>query len=535
MTGRLIVSLVLTLAAGGATQTATQPTQLSAKGPSVSETHPASVDPLETARAMMKEGKYVEAAAAFRAILDKDPAAMHAHVGLMRSLVRMGKVEDAEEAGKKALAALPHSPVIHAAFGDVEFRAGKFAEAESEYRASLKVDDTSARGWFGMARLYEMLSMRKHAKEAYAQAHSFDPKDGQIFQHWLDTLPYPERLQALKKYAGDNPTEREQAGIKFLTEVSQKKPWVLAGNVEKAEVKMLPYGRELAAIDTGNRIGGQHVSKGYGLQLKFNDRASATLLLDTGADGVTIGRKLAEKAGVVKIADTYFGGLGDSGPVEGYVGWVDKITIGKLEFRNCIVTVSSKNDVADEAGLIGADIFKKFLITLDFKDWKMLLSPLPKNPAFNGSDDDPQDRYIAPEMQSYAKVYEFEDHLFIPTIVSDKASGNFMLDTGADLNITNPEIARQVTKTSYEGAYLKGVSGTVKEVLNGDKAILQFAKVRVRSDDIPIIDLRRTSNSFGTEVAGLIGIRTLVQMKMTIDYRDGLVNLAVYEFRKARE
>jgi predicted aspartyl protease len=298
---------------------------------------------------------------------------------------------------------------------------------------------------------------------------------------------------------------------------------------------MLPYGRELAFIDTGNRVGGQQVSKGYGLQLKFNDRASATLLLDTGADGVTIGRKLAEKAGVVKIADTYFGGLGDSGPVEGYVGWVDKITIGSLEFHNCIVTVSSKNDVADEAGLIGADVFKKFLITLDFRDWKMLLSPLPKNPAFSGSDDDPQDRYIAPEMQSYAKVYEFDDQLFIPTIISDKASGNFILDTGADLNITNPEIAKQVTKSSFEGAYLKGVSGTVKEVLNGDKAILQFAKVRVRSDDIPVIDLHKESNSFGTELAGLIGIRTLVQMKMTIDYRDGLVDLSVYDFRKARE
>jgi hypothetical protein len=165
----------------------------------------------------------------------------------------------------------------------------------------------------------------------------------------------------------------------------------------------------------------------------------------------------------------------------------------------------------------------------------MLLSPLPKNPAFSGSDDDPQDRYIAPEMQSYAKVYEFDDQLFIPTIISDKASGNFILDTGADLNITNPEIAKQVTKSSFEGAYLKGVSGTVKEVLNGDKAILQFAKVRVRSDDIPVIDLHKESNSFGTELAGLIGIRTLVQMKMTIDYRDGLVDLSVYDFRKARE
>jgi len=533
MTGRLFISIVLAAMCGA--QTTTQATGVSAKGPSISESQAAVVNPLDAARALMKQGKYIEAAAAFRAIVDKEPAAMHAHVGLMRSLVRMGKIEDAEEAGKKALAALPNSPVIHAAFGDVEFRAGKFAEAESEYRACLKVDDTSSRGLFGMGRLYEMLSMRQHAKQAYTQAHSFDPNDGQIFEHWLDFLPYPERLQAFKKHVGDHPTDRQEAEIKFLTAVSQKKSWVLAGDVKKAELKMLPYGRELAAIDTGNRIGGQHVSKGCGLQLKFNGRASATLLLDTGAYGVVIGRGLAEKAGVIKIADTYFGGLGDSGPVEGYVGWVDKITIGSLEFHNCIVTVSSRNDVVDEAGLIGADIFKKFLITLDFKDWKMLLSPLPKNPAFSGSDDDPQDRYVAPEMQSYAKVYEFEDHLFIPTIVSDKASGNFMLDTGSDLNITNPAIATKVTKSSYEGMYLKGVSGSVRQVLNGDKAILQFAKVRVRSDDIPIIDLQKTSNSFGTEVAGLIGIRTLVQMKMTIDYRDGLVDLAVYEFRKARE
>jgi len=75
----------------------------------------------------------------------------------------------------------------------------------------------------------------------------------------------------------------------------------------------------------------------------------------------------------------------------------------------------------------------------------------------------------------------------------------------------------------------------VKQVLNGDKAILQFAKMRVRSDDIPVIDISNISNSEGTEIAGFIGIRTLTQMKMTIDYRDGLVNLEVYDFKKARE
>ena len=185
--------------------------------------------------------------------------------------------------------------------------------------------------------------------------------------------------------------------------------------------------------------------------------------------------------------------------------------------------------------MIGADVFKRFLVTLDFKEFKLLLSPFPRNPSASGSEDDPQDRYIAPEMQAYTKIYRFGHDLVIPVLVSDKASGNFILDTGASMNDISTKLANAITKLTYEGYSLKGVSGSVKEVLNGDKAILQFAKVRVRSDDIPAIDFDHISNSVGTEISGFIGIRTLTQMKMTIDYRDGLVNFEVYDFKKARE
>ena len=82
---------------------------------------------------------------------------------------------------------------------------------------------------------------------------------------------------------------------------------------------------------------------------------------------------------------------------------------------------------------------------------------------------------------------------------------------------------------------MKGVSGRVNEVLTGQKAILQFAKMRIESHDLPVFSADSISESEGTEIAGLIGIRVLAQMKMTIDYRDGLVNLEVYEFKKARE
>lgn len=493
-------------------------------------------DPLVDARALMSKKQFAEAAAAFQAILSKSPNSAEAHAGLVRSLLRGHKLDEAQEAAKKAVAAAPNSAMVHSAAGDVAFRSGNFGDTEAEYRAALKLDANSARAQFGMGRMYQMVSMNKRAKEAFAKAHQLDPEDEQIAEEWLESLPFSEQLEQVKKMAGDHPIGSEANRIAYLTAVSQKKPWVLASELKPTELKVLPYGRELTGVYDINRSGPMNISKGYGLQVKFNDRASAVLLLDTGAGGITIGRKLAEKAGAVRIADTRIFGIGDKGSVESYIAWIDKINIGSVEFHNCTVVVSSKNNIADEAGLIGPDVFEKFLITLDFREQKALLSPLPANPNAASADDEWQDRYIAPEMQGFSKFYRFGHDIVVPVIVNDKALGNFIVDTGADINSLSPKFAAQVTRASADGDYrMSGVSGSVQQVLTGKKAILQFAKMRIESHDLPVFTTESISASEGTEIAGFIGIRTLVQMKMKIDYRDGLINLEVYEFRKATE
>lgn len=497
----------------------------------------ATADALAPAQSLMKQGKYTEAAAAFQAIVEKDPASVGARSGLVRSLMRVHKFDDAEDAAKKAVAAIPSSALLHSNMGDVNLRLGRLAETEGEYRAALKLDGNSARGWFGLGRVYDFVSMRKTAASAFAKAHELDPKDPQIFEFWLDSLPRGQQLEELKKHVGPNPDEDQARHIKYLAAIAEKKPDELITPIKPLELKMAPYGREQAGVYDINRSGPVTVSKGYGLQVKFNDRASSVLLLDTGASGVTIGSKLAEKAGVVKIVDSYFGGLGDRGPVQSYLGWVDKINIGGVEFRNYIVEVSSKKDINDEAGLLGADVFNKFLITLDFRNQKLLLAPLPRNPSGPSDDDEALlDRYIAPEMQSFTKFFRFTHDLVVPVVVSDKTVGNFILDTGDDINVISPSFAAQVTKASFQDDYrVQGVSGKVDRVATGKKVILQFAKMRIESHDLPVFSTDGVSAYEGTEIAGFIGIRTLVQMKMTIDYRDGLLNLEVYDFKKAQE
>lgn len=530
---RLCILLLTCISAIGLAQ---NPSTADNKAPSSASTDSAgnaTTEALVSARTLLAKGKFEEASAAFQALVDKDPKSAEAQVGLIRSLYRDDKLDEAEAAAKNAIGVLPDSALIQATTGDLDFREGKFADAEAAYRASLKLDPHSARGLFGMGRMFQMVSMPKMAKVALTHAHQADPNDSQIYDQWLRTLPYAEQLETLKKAVGDHPTEREQQHLQFLSDAVQKKPWAVATPIQATEIKMAPYGREQEYVFRANGQGAIPKSKGFGLEVKFNDRASSVLLLDTGAGGITIGRKLGEKAGVVKIGDTYISGIGDQGPVESYFGWVDKITIGSLEFRNCIVRVSSKSDVADEAGLIGGDVFEKFLITLDFKERRMLLAPLPKNPNATADDGAPQDRYISPEMQSFTKIWRFGHHLVIPVVVSDKATGNFILDTGADSNMISPRLAQQITKLRAEGEKVKGISGTA-HVQTGDKAILQFGKVRVRSDDLAAFALHLSSPD-GTEYAGLIGIKTLVQMKFTIDYRDGLVNFEPYEFKPARE
>src|SRR5689334_23051894 len=326
----LPLSLAMSVAAAGAQTTADNAKPAVPAPTANSAASAAASDPLVDARLLMSKKQFVEAAAAFQAILAKNPSSPEANAGLVRSLLRGHKLDEAEEAAKKGVAAAPNSAMLHAAAGDVE------------YRAALKLDANSARAQFGMGRMFQMVSMNKRAKETFAKAHELDPNDDQISQYWLETLSYAERLEQVKKMAGDHPTPQESARIELLTAVAKKKPWVLTTEIKPTEIKMLPYGSSQVGAFTGHSEGVANIHKGFALGVRFNDRVSADILLDTGAGGIVLGRKLAERIGVVKVADTFIGGIGDKGPVSGYIGWVDKIRIGGVEFKDCLVEVSSK-------------------------------------------------------------------------------------------------------------------------------------------------------------------------------------------------
>ena len=476
-------------------------------------------------------------------------------------MLRQQKIDEALDAVNTALAVQPNAAALLAAKGDVQFRNGEMSDAESSYLAAKKLDAKEVHAYLGLARLYGSYSLYRKAYEQLQSAHEVAPDNIEVQRAWLRMLPRKERTAALEAYLG-GPHPDDEDGTKWMTEylgflkATADKPvhaCRLVSKVEKTETKLeTMYG----AADI-------HRMRGIGLSVKLNDR-SARLLLDTGAGGIMVSHKVAEKAGLTPISAVHFGGIGDKGLQSGYTAVADHIRIGELEFQDCVVAVSDKGSVADEDGLIGADVLGAYLIDIDLPGMQLKLSPLPKRPedtvapkSLNSEGEEqanaeqkeesvnqptpkeqnspqptaqparrlPKDRYIAPEMTDWTKVFRFGHNILVPTSVNNSKSMLFGLDTGAFSNLLSVRAGQQVSKvSSEERVRVHGIGGAVDKVYSSDKATLRFGHFQQANLGIITLDLSTISRLTGTEVSGLLGFAMLRQLEVELDYRDGLVD-----------
>jgi tetratricopeptide (TPR) repeat protein len=460
------------------------------------------------ARLLFRQGDFHGAVAAYQKMIGLHPSP-ELYAGLAESFLKLDDVKSAEETSRHALQAFPQSAVAHAARGDVYFRRGLFPEAENEYKAALNIDETCARAWLGQGKMDAVLARRRRAREAVAKAHELDPDDGDALYEWAIRQPYPENVAALEKHLSEFRSDPEEEGherdyLEFLKALAGRNVWILRPEVTRSELKL-----DSLTVGPGLQI------RGYGLRVSFNDRAAATLLLDTGASGVTITRKFAEKIGARKLSDQALEGVGRGGAAHGYQAWVDKVVIGDLQFHDCFVHVAP-NAMADVDGLIGTDVFVKFLVTIDFPARKLRLDPLF---AAAGADSDPP-----AEAQAFSQAFGFGHLLLLRTQAGDKASGLFAIDSGANISSISPELARQLSQTRLLNTPVMGMSGNMNSTFIADGVALQFGKWRRRDQRLITVDLHSVSKDMGTEISGQLGFNILENMRLVIDYRDGLVD-----------
>jgi predicted aspartyl protease len=537
----------LLLASLACAQQPSDPAAVSAPASNASSAR-ASNDPLVAATAKFNAGHFSEARDAFKAALTECAAAQtcgRAHAGVVRTLLREEKLKEAEEAAATAQAALPADSYVHTAIGELRFRQGRLFDADKEFVAAANAGfPRDARAYLGLARYYRVISMFKRSAEMLEIANRIDPNDPEIRFHWLVTQPASVRLRELARLlSGDNNLDPdERTGLRHALALAEKRaqnPDKRCHLVSKTEAAEAPLE---ALMDGPNRF------YGVGLQVKLNDR-KVKLMLDTGASGLLITRKFAEKAGLEILTQAETRGIGDKGFVPIQTANVRSIDIGDLRFENCVVDVIESSRVVD-AGLIGPDVLSNYLVSLDFPNHKLRLSPLPKRPeqaqaesslssegastggsdAAAGNDKPPvfYDRYVAPEMKDFSGVPRFGSHLLLQTRLNDGAEPKlFLLDTGSTANLISVDAAREITKVRTDDrTRVVGISGSVKKVARADAATLHFGNLRQDVRDLIALDLTPQSHAFGTEISGIIGFSTLRLLKIDIDYRDGLVRFS---------
>jgi len=79
-------------------------------------------------------------------------------------------VATAWKLSQQALTEAPASASAHEFAGEVLFRRGDFARAESEFNQALKLDSNFALAWWGLARTAECQSMHKTANRHFRRA-----------------------------------------------------------------------------------------------------------------------------------------------------------------------------------------------------------------------------------------------------------------------------------------------------------------------------------------------------------------------------
>src|SRR5262249_13450725 len=123
------------------------------------------------------------------------------------------------------------------------------------------------------------------------EAYRASPDDPSFMLAHADTLRGAEHIAALEHVLAIYDSDSREARA-LRTHISADK----AFGDRKFRQLTSPY--EASRMKLVELMNGVNHRRGYGVRVQFNDRFTATLLLDTGASGISLAPKAAEKAGL---------------------------------------------------------------------------------------------------------------------------------------------------------------------------------------------------------------------------------------------
>jgi tetratricopeptide (TPR) repeat protein len=429
------------------------------------------------------------------------------------SLIGMGRLDEARKATDAWTVAEPTNAVAIVTAGELRHAEGDWIESYALMLKALKADPCLPSAFQGLAEYESLSGYHATAQKHLNIAHQLSPNNDDIRLAWINSLSDAQSVAELGKFIQDSKTLDDKRRTILTTRLNQetsalKNRCELSSATSPVRIPMAPvYGT----------VGIDH----YGLEVAFNGH-KRTLQIDTRASGLLLTHNSYSGMGLQKVNSSH---VYDPGTQEATVAdlfTAASVRIGNVEFKNCNVTAldntSAMSGEADAGqrvdqgdGLIGTDIFSRYLVTLDYAKHEVQLEPLPQPPsppagpldALGGdpaNDHSSFDRFKAPLMQKWTSIYLQGPEIIMPTVIDGKKPTLFTVDTGASATVIDTSFASQMKHSK------------------GSTSVIDFAGLRLPATAMDPVDLARFDG-----VHGILGYPTLQQLIIHIDYRDNLV------------
>ena len=469
------------------------------------------------AEAEYAQGRYARAEDLYGQELTQHPDDLALSAAFVHTLLHEGETDRAATQIAKALAADPQSPFTLTARAELELKRGEPWLTLDTLAPVIAANPCYARAHLIQSRAFRLNSMYASERAEIQKAYAIDPTNPDIKHAWLSVVAPAQEIVGI----ADSLTTMKDLDAETRQKAQESIDAMLPMLSENTETcKVLPALQP--AVQSGSASltlpliptfqDAKHID-GYKLEVQL-PQSKARLQVDTAASGLYISRALADLNGLQP---------GDGDP-PGTVH-LDRLQIGPLEFRNCLVGVSETPFAGKSDGFIGTDIFTPYLITLDQPAAKLSLAPLPPTGSLL-----PVDRFtpasLPAELKDFMPVYHRQQYLLVPAMLDGKARRLFILDSGIRYSTMRSDVAHLVstTKVNFTNP-MQTVSGSTLQVYR-DSFDFQLANLSLNHQShILEMDNAAIDQNSGMQMAGMLGFDMLHSFVMHLDYRDGLVKL----------
>ena len=446
--------------------------------------------PVGLIRTLLRLDRWDEALTAAQGFAARNPGSADAHGLLALALIRAGWQPPYADEAKQALTLDPGNYWGLVASGRAADWDAKPDEARADFRKAAAAHPDLPDAWLG---LLETLDDEKDVKEKEAAATAYlklNPQ-GQPHDHWVEVLrDFQANADSYKRSFGADPAFQQ---VKSVDKSGDGKA------ADRAQLKI------------------EFVGDYAIFPVTINDKRFR-LLFDTGADGLLLTQEAARRLNLPIVAHSYIQGI--SGRQKTEVLKADSMTLGSVTYRSIPIYTMSFSPAGTDGILCGSAL-ENCAVTLDYTTTSATLeaAAAPPPPL-------PGDSLLSLPFRIY------HDHLFVAVQVNSQPIWA-MLDTGAQHSVFNLRLAMQQLKTVPKDKYRTG-SSTGRSGIGDTARKIDYAFSRAQStitlSELPPVSLptetygesfldRQTSPDFEFEIGMLFGVSSFTYaQRVTFDY-----------------